>query len=84
MIEFPGEETPGASVFYKDGTGDIFHTYSSYARGLDILVGVYNFLDLAPKGRDEDGLAFTHGMGSPPRSVRERLLRRSGATILAR
>jgi predicted dithiol-disulfide oxidoreductase (DUF899 family) len=46
-------------VFYKDGTGDVFHTYSSYARGLDILVGTYNYLDLVPKGRDEDGLAFT-------------------------
>jgi predicted dithiol-disulfide oxidoreductase (DUF899 family) len=59
VMEFPSEEAPGASVFYKDGTGGIFHTYSSYARGLDILVGAYNFLDLAPKGRDEDGLAFT-------------------------
>jgi predicted dithiol-disulfide oxidoreductase (DUF899 family) len=59
MIESPGEEMPGASVFSTDGTGDIFHTYSAYARGLDILVGVYNFLDLVPKGRDEDGLAFT-------------------------
>jgi predicted dithiol-disulfide oxidoreductase (DUF899 family) len=57
--EFPSEEGPGASVFYKDGTGAVFHTYSSYARGLDILVGAYNFLDLAPKGRDEDGLKFT-------------------------
>src|ERR1700683_25350 len=59
LTEFPSEEGPGASVFYKDKSGDIFHTYSSYARGLDILVGTYNFLDLAPKGRDEDGLAFT-------------------------
>jgi predicted dithiol-disulfide oxidoreductase (DUF899 family) len=58
-VEFPSEETPGASVFYKNNSGDIFHTYSTYARGLDILVGAYNFLDLAPKGRDEDGLAFT-------------------------
>jgi predicted dithiol-disulfide oxidoreductase (DUF899 family) len=57
--EFPSEEAPGASVFYKDGAGGIFHTYSTYARGLDILVGAYNFLDLAPKGRDEDGLKFT-------------------------
>jgi predicted dithiol-disulfide oxidoreductase (DUF899 family) len=57
--EFPSEEAPGAIVFYKDGTGAVFHTYSSYARGLDILVGAYNFLDLAPKGRDEDGLKFT-------------------------
>lgn len=57
--DFPSEEAPGASVFYKNEAGEIFHTYSAYARGLDILVGAYNFLDLAPKGRDEDGLAFT-------------------------
>jgi len=59
MNEFPSDEGPGISVFYKDGTGDIFHTYSSYARGLDMLVGAYNYLDLVPKGRDEDALAFT-------------------------
>jgi len=58
-VEFPSEEAPGASVFYKNDAGEVFHTYSSYARGLDILVGAYNFLDLVPKGRDEDGLAFT-------------------------
>ena len=58
--ESPSEgEAPGTSVFYKDGTGDIFHTYSSYARGGDMLIGAYNYLDLVPKGRDEDGLAFT-------------------------
>jgi predicted dithiol-disulfide oxidoreductase (DUF899 family) len=51
-------EAPGTSVFYKDATGDIFHTYSSYARGVDILIGAYNYLDLVPKGRDEDALAF--------------------------
>jgi predicted dithiol-disulfide oxidoreductase (DUF899 family) len=59
MEEFPSEEAPGASVFAKDAAGEVFHTYSSYARGLDILVGAYNFLDLVPKGRDEDGLAFS-------------------------
>ncbi len=59
VTEFPSEEAPGASVFAKDAAGEVFHTYSSYARGLDILVGTYNFLDLVPKGRDEDGLAFT-------------------------
>jgi predicted dithiol-disulfide oxidoreductase (DUF899 family) len=58
-VEFPSEEAPGASVFYKNEGGELFHTYSAYARGLDILVGAYNFLDFAPKGRDEDGLAFT-------------------------
>jgi predicted dithiol-disulfide oxidoreductase (DUF899 family) len=57
--EFPAEEGPGLSVFAKDAAGDVFHTYSTFARGLDILVGTYNFLDLVPKGRDEDGLSFT-------------------------
>jgi predicted dithiol-disulfide oxidoreductase (DUF899 family) len=56
---FPSEERPGASVFYKNPAGEIFHTYSTYGRGLDILIGTYNFLDLAPKGRDEDGLAWS-------------------------
>lgn len=56
LTEFPSEEGPGLSAFLKDSTGQIFHTYSSYARGLDILVGAYNFLDFAPKGRDEAGL----------------------------
>jgi predicted dithiol-disulfide oxidoreductase (DUF899 family) len=54
--QFPVDELPGASVFSKDTNGDIYHTYSTYSRGLDILVGTYNFLDLAPKGRDEEGL----------------------------
>jgi len=57
--EFPSGEAPGLSVFVKDEAGAVFHTYSSYARGLDLLVGAYNYLDLAPKGRDEDALAFT-------------------------
>jgi predicted dithiol-disulfide oxidoreductase (DUF899 family) len=52
-------EAPGASVFYKDARGDIFHTYSCYARGAETLIGAYNYLDLAPKGRDEDALGFT-------------------------
>lgn len=53
---FPQSEAPGISVFYRDGGGQVFHTYSAYARGLDVLVGTYNYLDLAPKGRDEGGL----------------------------
>jgi predicted dithiol-disulfide oxidoreductase (DUF899 family) len=57
--EFISDELPGLSVFYKDEDGDVFHTYSTYGRGLDILVGTYNFLDLVPKGRDEDHLDFT-------------------------
>src|SRR5271154_1283624 len=59
MKEFPSEEGPGVSVFSRNAAGDIFHTYSSFARGLDILVGAYNFLDMTPKGRDEEGLAFS-------------------------
>jgi predicted dithiol-disulfide oxidoreductase (DUF899 family) len=60
MMEFPSEEAPGASVFYKNQAGEIFHTYSTYARGLDQMIGTYNWLDLTSKGRDEDG--FTHSM----------------------
>lgn len=49
----PFEEMPGLSVFYKNPASEIFHTYSAYARGLDMLVGAYNYLDLTPKGRNE-------------------------------
>jgi predicted dithiol-disulfide oxidoreductase (DUF899 family) len=52
--ELMSEEMPGLSVFYKGENDDVFHTYSAYARGLDGLVGTYNFLDLVPKGRDEN------------------------------
>jgi len=52
--EFMSDELPGLSVFYKDENGDLFHSYSTYARGLDVLVGTYNFLDLVPKGRNEN------------------------------
>jgi predicted dithiol-disulfide oxidoreductase (DUF899 family) len=59
MTQFPSEEAPGISAFYKDPDGAIFHTYSAYARGLDMLVGAYNYLDLVPKGRDEAALPWT-------------------------
>jgi predicted dithiol-disulfide oxidoreductase (DUF899 family) len=49
-------ELPGISVFCKDETGAIYHSYSCYARGLDMLNGAYHYLDLVPKGRDEAGL----------------------------
>ena len=58
-VEFPMEEAPGASVFFKDQRGQIFHTYSTYARGLDHLIGTYQWLDLTAKGRDEDDLPFS-------------------------
>ncbi len=57
--KFGVEEGPGVSVFYKNESGDIFHTYSSYARGLDLLIGAYNYMDLVPKGRDEAELPYT-------------------------
>ena len=47
------EELQGISVFYQDASGDVYHTYSSYARGADPVVGAYQWLDLVPKGRDE-------------------------------
>jgi predicted dithiol-disulfide oxidoreductase (DUF899 family) len=55
---FGSSEAPGVSVFSKDADGQIFHTYSCYARGLDMLNGAYHLLDLVPKGRDEQGLSF--------------------------
>lgn len=56
---FPMTEAPGASVFYKDSNGDIFHTYSVYQRGLDMFLTAYHYLDLVPNGRDEGGLSYT-------------------------
>jgi predicted dithiol-disulfide oxidoreductase (DUF899 family) len=46
-------EREGASVFFRDASGKIFHTYSTYARGIDLLNTAYNYVDLVPKGRDE-------------------------------
>ena len=51
-----GAEMPGVSVFSKDEKGDVYHTYSAYSRGIDLLNGAYNYIDLTPKGRDEDDL----------------------------
>lgn len=47
-------ECPGISVFHEDDAGRIFHTYSTYGRGIDLMNTAYNYLDLVPKGRDED------------------------------
>jgi predicted dithiol-disulfide oxidoreductase (DUF899 family) len=56
---FPSEEGPGASVFYRNSNdGEIFHTYSTYGRGLDMMLNAYNFIDLTPKGRNEDSLPY--------------------------
>ena len=58
LTESTGGESPGISVFYKNEAGDIFHTYSTYARGLDMLNVAYHYLDLVPKGRDEAALPW--------------------------
>ncbi len=58
-IDGVGEEMPGLSVFARDEAGDVFHTYSCYARGLDPFNGTYQLLDLTPKGRDEADLPWT-------------------------
>ena len=55
---FPSEEAPGISVFARDASGAIFHTYSTYARGGEPLIGAYYLLDMVPKGRDEEGLPW--------------------------
>jgi predicted dithiol-disulfide oxidoreductase (DUF899 family) len=54
MMEFPVEEAPGLSVFARAANGEVYHTYSTYSRGLDQLIGTYTLLDLVPRGRDED------------------------------
>lgn len=53
----PGEEMPGVSVFYKDEAGELFHTYSTYGRGVEVMMGAYNLLDLTPMGRNEREVA---------------------------
>jgi predicted dithiol-disulfide oxidoreductase (DUF899 family) len=63
MRAFGSAEAPGTRVFSQDGTGDIFHPSSSDARGHDLLTGAYHDLDLVPKGRDEDALAFPMAWG---------------------
>jgi predicted dithiol-disulfide oxidoreductase (DUF899 family) len=55
---FPSEEAPGVSVFAKDASGEVFHTYSSYGRGAEPMIGAYHLLDMVPKGRDEAGLPW--------------------------
>lgn len=52
-------DKPGISAFYKDAAGTVFHTYSCYERGIDMMNAAYQYLDLAPKGRDEEGLDFS-------------------------
>ena len=57
--KFPSDELPGVSVFHRNDQGEVFHSYSAYARGLDILNGAYNYMDLTPRGRDESELPYS-------------------------
>ncbi|WP_198087782.1 thioredoxin family protein [Variovorax sp. E3] len=52
-LPFPMEEAPGVSVFYKDDAGDVFHTYSTFGRGVEVMMGAYSLMDLTPQGRNE-------------------------------
>ena len=54
LVKAPDRE--GISVFYKDKSGAVFHTYSCFARGIDMMNATYQYLDLVPKGRDEQDL----------------------------
>lgn len=54
-----GDERPGFTVFQREESGEIYHTYSTYGRGADIANGAYQLLDMTPNGRNEDDLAFT-------------------------
>ena len=53
-----GPELPGISVFFRDDKGSVFHTYSTFARGLDMMNAAYHYLDLTPLGRHEEGLPY--------------------------
>ena len=53
-MDFPQEEAPGISVFARDAASNVYHTYSTYGRGVETIMATYNLLDLVPKGRDED------------------------------
>ena len=58
-LRMSAEEMPGVSVFYRNDTGDVFLTYSTYGRGVEVMMGTYAMLDLAPKGRDETNSEYT-------------------------
>ena len=55
---FAHEEAPGISTFFRDDAGTVFHTYSRYGRGVEVMMGTYQLLDLTPLGRDEESLAY--------------------------
>ncbi|MBX3656967.1 MAG: DUF899 domain-containing protein [Ramlibacter sp.] len=54
----PSEESPGVSAFYKDDAGTVFHTYSTYGRGVEVMMGTYSLLDLTAQGRNERNVPY--------------------------
>jgi predicted dithiol-disulfide oxidoreductase (DUF899 family) len=54
LMRHPSEEAPGVSVFVRDDAGQVFHTYSTFGRGVEVMMGAYELMDLTPKGRDEE------------------------------
>ena len=56
---FPFEDAPGVSVFYKDDKGTVYHTYSTFGRGVEVMMQTYRLLDITPLGRHEEGLPYT-------------------------
>lgn len=70
---FEGEELPGISVFHRNAAGEVFHTYSTYGRGVEAMIGTYVLLDMTPKGRDEEpghGMAWVRRHDSYPDTAR--------------
>lgn len=59
LTAFPQQEAPGISIFYKNDADEVFHTYSTFGRGVEVMMGAYNLIDLTPKGRDEQDLPYT-------------------------
>ncbi|WP_418120047.1 DUF899 domain-containing protein [Variovorax sp. 350MFTsu5.1] len=57
-LPFPHDEAPGISAFYRNEAGEVFHTYSTFGRGVEVMMGAYNMMDLMPKGRDERDVPY--------------------------
>jgi predicted dithiol-disulfide oxidoreductase (DUF899 family) len=65
----PGEEAPGVSVFYKDDVGDVFHTYSTYGRGVEVMMGTYNCSTSRPRAGTSTRPELQDGLDAPPRPL---------------
>lgn len=59
LTAFPQDEAPGISIFFRNDAGEVFHTYSTFGRGVEVMMGTYSLIDLTPKGRDEAQQAYT-------------------------